>query len=500
MASNGGPAPASPPVAWCESGFDDPYTSAPPGAVTVPAGDDSANVAASTAPNTTYWFAPGVHTLGTGEFAQIDVSPGDTFIGAPGAVLDGQNANHAAFVGVFNQTANENVTIEYLTIRDFAPNQSGGAVNSNGNNGWTEKYDLMQANSPGAAMMLGGDNLVMDNCLTDNGEYGFNGYSFVDETYEDTFTGGALNITFTGNEVSDNNTQKTTSGVEGGGKFWQNGDVTVTNNYIHDNIDSPGLWMDTDNAGFLVQGNYISGNGSEGLMYEISYNAVIQANTFVANGITIGPTAGEFPTGAIYVSESGGNSSVPSTYAGDMAIQDNVFTDNWGGVVVYQNANRHPGDGQDPGTLVPPAGETVNAWLNNAPTVCPANLAETTPIDYASLCQWRSQNVQVTDNTFSFNPSDAVFGGNCNQADNCGQSGLFSIFSSTDAYPTYTVCNEISNEQNNVFNHNSYTGPWTFYYFAQGDTASAAQWQAGASDVNGSGDNFPPQDQGSTFH
>ncbi len=88
--------------------------------------------------------------------------------------------------------------------------------------------------------------------------------------------------------MSYNNTQKTPSGIEGGGKFWQDGDVVVTDNYIHDNIDSPGLWMDTDNAGFLVQGNYISGNGGEGLMYEISYNADIVDNTFVDNAIAAG--------------------------------------------------------------------------------------------------------------------------------------------------------------------------------------------------------------------
>ena len=74
----------------------------------------------------------------------------------------------------------------------------------------------MEYNSPGAAMMLGSNNVVTDNCLTKNGEYGFNGYSYADENYEHTFTGGALNITFTGNDVSYNNTQKTTSGVEGG--------------------------------------------------------------------------------------------------------------------------------------------------------------------------------------------------------------------------------------------------------------------------------------------
>ena len=105
------------------------------------------------------------------------IADGDTYIGAPGAIINGGNNIQYAFQGQYNDTADQNVTIKYLTIEDFDPNQGGGAVNGNGNNGWTEKDDLMEYNSPGSAMMLGGNNVVTDNCLTKNGEYGFNGYS-----------------------------------------------------------------------------------------------------------------------------------------------------------------------------------------------------------------------------------------------------------------------------------------------------------------------------------
>lgn len=490
--------PSSPPVTWCENGLPtSPDSSAPAGAVTVPAGDNS--LFNFSTPNTTYWFAPGTHTLGTGQYDQIQPGDGDTYIGAPGAVLNGQNVNEYAFIGGDQDLSDENVTIEYLTIENFNPNQGGGAVNGNGDNGWTEKYDLMKDNSPGAAMMLGGDNVVADNCLTQNGEYGFNGYSFVDGTFGSTFSGGATNITFTGNDVSDNNTQKTQAGVEGGGKFWQDGNVVVTGNYVHDNIDSPGLWMDTDNAGFLVQGNYISGNGGEGLVYETSYNADILDNTFVDNAIQGGESNEGFPTGAIYVSESGGNASVPSDYAGELNIQDNVFTDNWSGVVVYQNANRSSADGSDGGTLTPPSGTSVHTWINSAPSLCAAHLSETSPIDYNSLCQWRAQNVTVQDNTFEFNPADSIYGGQCTEANACGQNALFSVTSSTSAYPPWSICNNISNNQNNHFQNNTYTGPWTFTYYNQGDMEGPSAWQAGATNVEGSGYSFGAQDQGSTF-
>src|SRR6185437_14591523 len=62
-------------------------STAPNGAISVPAGDNS-DFTFNQA-NATYWFAPGVHTLGTGQFANIEPADHDTYIGAPGAILDG---------------------------------------------------------------------------------------------------------------------------------------------------------------------------------------------------------------------------------------------------------------------------------------------------------------------------------------------------------------------------------------------------------------------------
>lgn len=289
--------------------------------------------------------------------------------------------------------------------------------------------------------MLGGDDTVSDNCMTENGEYGF-----------------------------------------------------------HNNIDSPGIWMNTDNAGFLVQDNYISDNGGEGLMYEISYNAKIIDDTFVGNAIPNGEGNEGFSTGGIYISESGGNSTVPSTYAGQLNIEGHVLEDNWAGVVLYQNANRYADDGEDAGTLTPPPGVNITDWINS-PGQCgnAGDLAETSPVDYSSYCQWRTQDVTVQGNVFQFDPSDAIFGDQCTEANACGQNALFSVYSSSAAYPAWSVCSDISNKQHNVFEDNTDQGPWTFVYFGQGDSESCAQWRAGATNVQGSGDNFPPQDAGSTY-
>jgi hypothetical protein len=107
--------------------------------------------------------------------------------------------------------------------------------------------------------------------------------------------------------------------------------------------------------------------------------------------------------------------------------------------------------------------------------------------------------VTVQGNTFQFNPSDSLYKGQCTEANTCGQNALFSQVSSTPAYPGWTVCNNISNNQDNHFQNNTYTGPWTFTYFNQGDMAGPSGWQAGATKVESSGDNFGAQDQGSSF-
>ena len=100
------------------------------------------------------------------------------------------------------------------------------------------------------------------------------------------------------------------------------------------------MWADTNNKGFLISGNYISNNYGEGVMYEISYNARIADNTFIRNALGEGPTNPGFPTGAIYISESGSDSRVIGPYSNSFDITGNVFDDNWSGVVLWENAQQ----------------------------------------------------------------------------------------------------------------------------------------------------------------
>lgn len=456
----------------------------PSGAVTVPAGHDHSADLAS--PHTTYWFAPGVHTLGGGKFGQIVPADGDTYLGAPGAVLDGRGVNLYAFT----QHAKD-VTIEYLTIRHFGTtggNATQGVVNHTSAPGWVISHDTVEANA-GAGVMLGSDDRLTDNCLADNGQYGFSAYS----------TAGVVsNVTVTGNEVAGNATfnwdaARPGCGCSGGAKFWRTDGAVVTDNYVHGN-HKVGLWVDTDNTGFDISHNAIADNAAEGIIYEISYNAVITDNVLVDNGWVDGakPTLG-FPEPAIYVSESGGDARVPGKYSGEFAITGNRFVDNWGGVVLWENANRFCSDGQDGAcTLVDPSVFTSKSCKAGLPGSKPGG----TP-DYFDGCRWKTQNVRVARNTFRFTPE--AIGPDCTVQRNCGFSGLFSEYGSVAPFKAWVVPFDISNRQHDVFAHNTYRGPWRFDGFALGTRLSWAQWTHGVKQVAGSGDPFAAQDAGSTY-
>ena len=335
---------------------------------------------------------------------------GDTFVGAPGAILDGQGDNHYAFTGSAN-----NVTIEYLTIQDFGVGSSAttpsgdnggqGVVNHDSGRGWVMKYLTVQYNA-GAGVFVGTDGTLSYSCLRDNGEYGFQGRA------RDSGQFGATHLTIDHNEVTGNNTWNWESknggcGCSGADKFWNVADVSLTDNYIHDN-HGPGIWADTDNANFDVEGNYVSNNDSEAVIYETSYNLRLVHNTFVRNALVDGPALGGFPDPAVYISESGGDSRVPHSYGAAIDISGNTFTNNWGGVVLWENADRYCSSGANTSTgvctLVDPSVATISNCSNSS-------LIGTKP--YYDDCRWKTQNVLVRDNDFIFDP--AKIGRDCTQ-------------------------------------------------------------------------------------
>ena len=438
----------------------------------VPAGDNSATLGSDWRidPNTTYYFEPGVHTLGGGQFSQIIPKDNDTFVGAPGAILDGQGQNAYAFT----QHAT-GVTIKYLEIRHFVSPLDEGVVNHDAGSGWTMAYNYMHDNG-GAAMILGNNNTARFNCLDRNAQYGFQIF------------GNTVNVSY--NEISNNDSANVESsnpgcGCSGGMKAWGAQNVTLNNNYVHNN-QNVGLWVDTNNVGFDISNNVITDNTAEAILYETSYNFHITNNYIARNDWVQGLENEGFPNPAIYISESGGDSRVGSTY-NTSEVANNTFVDNWGGVTLWENANRYcAGAGGDHEcTLVNPGVATMST--------CGSTKLATTP--YIDDCRWKTKNVSVHDNSFSLTAANVP---NCTAANHCGENALISqsggcpdACSPGDPYLGAFVMDNITFHQNNHFSNNTYKGPWRFEIHEQNSgIVSFPTWQA--SPYN--------QDTGSTMH
>ena len=457
--------PTSHPEARCGNKALDGPDTPPAGAVTISTGESASQVVQQHDPGTTYWFAPGVHHLSSGRYDQVIPEDGDTFLGAPGAVLDGEHQNLYAFGGHA-----ADVTIRFLTVQNFgAPglNNNEGVVNHDSAEGWTVASSTLQRNA-GAAVMLGSRDTLTGNCLRDNGQYGFSAYH----------PDGVRDVTLDDNEIAGNNTddwevRQPGCGCSGGGKFWATHGGKVTGNWVHDN-NGVGLWADNNNVDFLFQRNYVAGNAAEGLMYETSYNAAILDNTFVRNGLVKGPKNRKFPTSAIYLSESGSDPRLGGAYGDEFRIAGNRFEDNWSGVVAWENADRFAGSpantstGQTP--LVNPRVATLQA-CSQAATVA------TKP--YFDDCRWKTQNILVTGNLFSIDPTHIPL---CARSTGCGFNGLFSNYGSYPRWSPYKakiVSDNLTFHQHNRWQNNTYEGDWQFMAAEMGNVVSWDKWRAG---------------------
>jgi hypothetical protein len=460
--------------------WNDGPASAPAGTVTVPAGNNNSfNFSQA---NTVYWFAPGIHTLGTGLYSNIAPANGSTFIGAPGAIIDGQNLNLYAFTGT-----GANVRIAYLEIRNFGrgnDNNNEGVINHDAGDDWLMEY-LYAHNNDGAAVFLGSENTVQYNCLKDNGQYGFSMFKMPingDSAIKD--------IVIDHNEISGNNQDDWESqidgcGCTGAGKFWDVEGASVTNNYVHGNL-STGLWADTNDIDFLFDSNWIEGNEGEGIWYEISYNATISRNVIKHNAWTSGQNNTGSPGAAVYISESGGDSRLQSSVSGSnqLRINNNLFDNNFSGVSIYENSNRfcNSNGNTSKGYCTPFVSPTLipephnffypNPINNTHP--CYTNIGSA---PYTTDCRWHSKNVKVFNNEFHYDPNIIPCAGTYCGAQALYATGANNIPWAPAAYNVSNVQNNVMFNNGNVFSDNKYFGNWRFAK-GSGETVSFYTWRS----------------------
>jgi Right handed beta helix region len=477
-------------------------------------------------PNTVYYLEPGIHVSG------IQANKNDAFVGgrAKGktTILSGDYRPDEGFAIDSNSTVGNQpgVTIEYLTIERYMPDVNAAAINQEANTDWTVRYNTITLNVPGAGMIAGANNIIKSNCMTQNGQYGFQSTDVVGFSV-DSITGGPYNVTVENNEISYNDTcdlegtinnpaaglhnynpvppryrnshcgHVTGDGNQGGFKLWATNGVTIKDNYIHHNWGAGG-WADTNNANTTWIGNTITDNDAGGIDEETSYNFSITHNYLARNDIFDGLGNTHFPNPAIYVSESGSDTTfggIPAcpepscagqgAYPKQSVISHNTLVDNGGSIFLWQNSDRYCGDSFDPAcTLVrgPHSGRfTISACRAHLPS---SGIDTTTFVgkqtgspaeNWYDGCMWKTQNVSITHNKIYFNPAKIPY---CNKTawPACGAGGMFSEYGGPSGPGGWVVPTDITFFQNNHWSDNVYIGPSTFYAWNQGNGENPVSW------------------------
>ena len=209
------------------------------------------------------------HVLsGGGHLRKQYVKPkaGNKFIGAVGAILDGQNTTVRAFDGNAS-----NVTIQNLIIQNYEAGYQNAPIYAVNAEGWRVRNNEIR-NNAGVGLLFKSDVIVQYNNIHHNLELGLS-------------SDGGIGIQVLDNEVAFNNyTDKFDCDDEcGGSKLWDTNGAVISYNYSHDN-HGPGFWDDFNNQNITYSFNRIENNHSIGIHHEIGYNASIHDNVILGNG------------------------------------------------------------------------------------------------------------------------------------------------------------------------------------------------------------------------
>ncbi len=256
------PAPSNPPPTPISCGT---------GAVLISVGDVAQQVVDAHPAGTTYVIAAGTHL---GNFS-VQPKSGDTFCGAPGAVLDGGRNLRSAFSG-----GATGVTLDSITVQDYASGRQGAAIQPDSHAGGWVVRNVSAVHNGWAGLLVADGMHILGGHYTDNDQIGIGGNSATDIVLDGL--DGDPN-TFDGPELARNHILHAPCDYEGGGMKWDLGRVTIRNAYVHDN-DCKGLWADINAHDVLIEHNLVENNFAEGIVYEISQNAVIRSNEVHGNG------------------------------------------------------------------------------------------------------------------------------------------------------------------------------------------------------------------------
>lgn len=256
-----------------------------------------------------------VVTISTGLHMNYSVraAANTTYIGEPGAILDGGNSTRSAFYGDA-----DNVTIRNLEIRNYANPNQVGAVAVDGDD-FTIMDCEVHHNLGTGIKTRGLRPQILRNNIHHQHQLGLGVLYGHDGLVE-------------GNELSYNNWLAEVSwGWEAGAtKFVRSHRLTIRDNWSHHN-HGPGLWSDIDNDELLYEANVVEDNFACGIFHEIGYSAIIRNNTIRRNGIDNYGQNWLWAAGVVLAAVQ------------DTEVYGNTIEGNYNGVTMLQQ-NRGDGD------------------------------------------------------------------------------------------------------------------------------------------------------------
>ena len=480
-------------------------------------------------PDTVYYLAPGIH------YGNFSANRGDVFVGGYADGV-GSTSSTASIHGRPRSTATSPSVSRRTSSSSTSPSRSSPPTSTRppstrpGTGGWKLLNSTVTLNVPGGGIFAASDAVLRDNCLTMNGQYGFQSAETI---RGDSLTGGPYNVWVERNEISYNDTcglsgllqnqalglarpqpgpaqyrnpdcgTSTGSGNQGGFKLWATNGVMIRDNWIHHNWGVGG-WVDTNNANTTWTGNTITDNENGAIWEETSYNFSITDNYLARNNLVDGPDnpalpdAGHLRLGVrkrleerrrprLHHEVLSRRQGCPATRTGRSST-DNTLVDNGGGVFLWQNSEpllqrrvrqRLHADRRA-------ASRDRSAWpaaprtCRRPPSTAPRIVGEVTgspPENYWDGCMWETQNVTVirepgstsTPRTSSAAPPQAWPA--------CGANGVFSQYGGPNAQAGGAdIPTQITFFQNNRWSENVYDGPSTFYAWNQGNQDNPVGW------------------------
>ena len=361
---------------------------------------------------TVFFFEPGI-------YYNVHITPknGQVFAGAADGevILNGSGSSLAAFNG--NRLV-QDVIIANMAITNYAPGPFDAVIdaasqNWTGPSEWNTPTNWAVSNvhlygnygsGESAAIEVGSGSVVVDNVIEDNGGLGIFGHGY--------------GIKIENNRIENNASSASDVFDHSGGiKLVIVHDSDVINNEVNDN-NGVGIWFDINSDYNRIDGNSVSGNSLAGIQYELSRNGTI-TNNYLSNNAW-GDYRGWLLQSSIFISTSNNN-----------VIEDNVIENAPGGVtVVDQRTLRNMSGGQ---WTMPQFGRMY---------------------DNGNIAQWRSENNQVRNNTFT-------------NAGNTGASATNWESSDSNVYSTTTF-------SGNSFNGNN--SRWWGYGTNFANPVSVGEW------------------------